>query len=439
VRHNFLVRLWAHRPWLAAVMAATATSTFVASAGSADGPLPASWKFWRYSRAIEVPVTAATRLVSVVLRQDVFPRAQENLADLRVIDDQGTETSWSLLLREGSKKSVNRNIRLRENSYLPGQYTQALLDLGESPAFHNAVEIETTEPNYIEWVQVAASDDAHQWRIVQHRAPIFHFQKDNQQGTRVVHYSENNARYLRLQIYETERQFPVTGAQVLDEVVEPPERVAIAATMTEDSPGPAGTTTWTFDLGTPNLAPEEVRFTAGPTEFSRAVDIENSQDKKGWEPSGYGEIYRFRQGESTREELAIVMYQNRKTRYWRVIVRNGNDTPVTGATPTLYMTPRHVVFEQQSGRNYRLLYGQSQASEAQYDLARRVSRKQMEAAVTAVLGPEAVNTDWADPRPWTEKYDVVLWLALGIAVVLLGFSALRSLRRSARGTEDKAA
>jgi hypothetical protein len=133
------------------------------------------------------------------------------------------------------------------------------------------------------------------------------------------------------------------------------------------------------------------------------------------------------------------MYQNRKTRYWRVIVRNGNDTPVTGATPTLYMTPRHVVFEQQSGRNYRLLYGQSQASEAQYDLARRVSRKQMEAAVTAVLGPEAVNTDWADPRPWTEKYDVVLWLALGIAVVLLGFSALRSLRRSARGTEDKAA
>ena len=432
--------MWANRLWLAAVIAAT--STFVASAGwasSVDRPLPASWKFWRYWRAIEIPVTAATRLVSVVLPQDVFPRAQENLGDVRVIDDQGTETSWSLLLREGSKKSVNRNIRLRENSYLPGQYTQALLDLGESPAFHNAVEIETTEPNYIDWVQVAASDDAHQWRIVQHRAPIFHFQKDNQQGTRVVHYSENNARYLRLQIYETERQFPVTGAQVLDEVVEPPERVAIAATMTQDSLGPPGTTTWTFDLGTPNLAPEEVRFTAGPTEFSRAVDIENSQDKKGWEPSGHGEIYRFRQGESTRAELAIVMDQNRRARYWRVIVRNGNDAPITGATPTLYMTPRHVVFEQQPGRNYRMLYGQSQARQAQYDLRRRVSRKQMEAAVTAELGPEAINTDWADPRPWTEKNDVVLWLALGIAVVLLGFSALRSLRRSATGTRDKTA
>jgi hypothetical protein len=133
------------------------------------------------------------------------------------------------------------------------------------------------------------------------------------------------------------------------------------------------------------------------------------------------------------------MYQSRAARYWRVTVRNGNDAPVPRAMPTLYMTPRHVVFEQQPGRSYRLLYGQSEAKQPQYDLARRVNAKQMEAAVAAGLGPEAINTDWADPRPWTEKYDVVLWLALGIAVVLLGYSALRSLRRSAAGTEDKSA
>ena len=328
-------------------------------------------------------------------------------------------------------------MRLRENSYVPGQYTQAVLDLGEGPEFHNAVEIETTEPNYIEWVQVAASDDGHHWRIVQDRAPIFHFQKGNQQGTRVVHYSENNARYLRLQIYETARQFPLTGAQVLDEVVVPAERVAIAAAMTQDAPALAGTTSWTVDLGTPNLTPEEVRFAAGPAEFSRTVDIESSHDKKHWEPCGHGEIYRFRQGESTREELSIGMYQSRGARYWRVILRNGNDAPVPGAAPALYMTPRHVVFEQQPGRSYRLLYGQSEAKQPQYDLARRVNAKQVEAAVAAGLGPEAINTDWADPRPWTEKYDVVLWLALGIAVVLLGFSAVHSLRRSTTGAGER--
>lgn len=406
-------------------------------ASVADAPLPAPWKFWRYSRTVEVPPTTATQLVSVVLPQDVFPRVLENLSDVRVIDDQGAEMPWTLLLREGSRKAANRNMLLRENSYVPGKFTQVLLDLGKGPEFHNAVEIETTESDYIEWVQVAASDDGHQWRIVQSRAPIFHFQKGNQQGTRVVHYSENNARYLRLQIYDTDRQFQVTGAQVLDEVVVPAERAAIAATMTQDSSASAGTTRWTVDLGTPNLAPEEVRFAADPGEFSRTVDVESSRDQKQWDPRGQGEIYRFRQGESVREELSIGLYVSQDARYWRVTVRNGNDAPVPGAIPTLYMTPRHIVFEQQPGRNYRLLYGQSEAKQPQYDLVRRVNLKQMEGAVAAGLGPEALNTDWADPRPWTEKYDVVLWLALGIAVVLLGYSALRSLRRSASGTGEK--
>ncbi len=94
------------------------------------------------------------------------------------------------------------------------------------------------------------------------------------------------------------------------------------------------------------------------------------------------------------------------------------------------MTPTHVVFDQQPGRAYRLLYGQSQAKEAQYDLARLVNPKQIEAAVAGRLGPEEINADWTDPRPSTEKHDVILWLVLGIAVILLGFSALRSLRRS---------
>ena len=142
------------------------------------------------------------------------------------------------------------------------------------------------------------------------------------------------------------------------------------------------------------------------------------------------EIYRFHQGDKVQEQLAVRTNGTSDRRFWRVAVLNGNDAPLSGAAPTLYMTPTHVVFDQQPGRAYRLLYGQSQAKEAQYDLARLVNPKQIEAAVAGRLGPEEINADWTDPRPWTEKYDVILWLVLGIAVILLGFSALRSLRRS---------
>jgi hypothetical protein len=155
-----------------------------------------------------------------------------------------------------------------------------------------------------------------------------------------------------------------------------------------------------------------------------------SADGREWEPSANGEIYRFHQGDKVQEQLAVRTNGPSDRRYWRVAVLNGNDAPLSRAAPTLYMTPTHVVFEQQPGRTYRLLYGQSQAREAQYDLARLVNAKQIEAAVAGRLGPEEINLDWTDPRPWTEKYDVVLWLVLGIAVILLGFSAVRSLRRS---------
>lgn len=48
----------------------------------------------------------------------------------------------------------------------------------------------------------------------------------------------------------------------------------------------------------------------------------------------------------------------------------------------------------------------------------------------AVLGPEGFTSNYADPRPFTQRHPNLLWLALGIAVVLLGYAALRALKGS---------
>ena len=93
------------------------------------------------------------------------------------------------------------------------------------------------------------------------------------------------------------------------------------------------------------------------------------------------------------------------------------------------MTPAHIVFEQQHGHSYRLIYGQSRAQPPEYDLARRTDAKQEDAAVVGDVGPEEENPDYVDPRPWTEKNRYFLWIVVGLAVLLLGYSAIRSLRR----------
>ena len=115
----------------------------------------------------------------------------------------------------------------------------------------------------------------------------------------------------------------------------------------------------------------------------------------------------------------------------RVEIVNGNDAPLIEGTPKLYITPQHIVFEQLPGRSYRLIYGQELEKAAQYDLGRRLDAAQLTAAAPAQLGPEEVNAGWVDPRPWTETHDIFLWLMLGIAVILIGYAAVRSLRKSA--------
>jgi Protein of unknown function (DUF3999) len=395
-------------------------------------PLPTAWAHWRYSRAIELPTVVAPQLVSVVIPQDVYTHVQPWLADIRVIDDRGEEVPFVRFTHEGAKTTKSLPTSLLENSFAPGLYTQLVLDTGSAAPFHNGVNIQTPEADFIEWIQVEASDDARTWRIVQERAPIFRFRKESRQGTQLVSYSDNNARYLRVRILDGRQKFFVTGASVVYEAVDPPERAAIVANAMLDSSAPAGKTVWQIDLGTAALNIKEVRFDVAPAEFSRTVEITTSEDGKDWFPFGSGEIYRFHQENIVREQLTVDVPSYTDRRFWRVAILNGNDAPLPGVTPTLYMTPRHVIFEQLPGRSYRLLYGQELAKTPAYDLERRLDAKMMDAAAPGQLRGEELNSAWSDPRPWTEKYDVVLWLALGIAVLLLGYSAIRSLRRSAQ-------
>jgi hypothetical protein len=423
---------------VASLMGAALLAAFAALA---DAPLPAAWKHWRYSRAIELPppdamssaATGRVRLAGVVLPADFYTHTNTRLADLRVIDDRGAEVPYVISQRTRSFRSSTLPSTLRENSFSAGAFTQLVLDAGAHAPFHNSVQIETGEADFIEWVQVEASDDGHVWRMVQQRAPIFRFRKDAHEGTQLVRYSENNAPCLRVRILDGARKFPVTGAEILQQTSEPAERVALQLGLIADAKQPAGRSVWSAELG--DVAPlvTEVRFdVSAPAEFIRSVDISSSVDRKDWDSLQSAEIYRYARGDAQQEQLAVAIDTSRgRSRSLRVEIVNGNDAPLRLAAPQLYITPQRIAFEEQAGRGYRLIYGQERAEGAEYDLVRRLSAAQLASVVAGQLGPEEVNTDWADPRPWTETHDSFLWLVLLAAVMLLWYAAVRSLRKSA--------
>jgi hypothetical protein len=410
--------------------AARAAAAICALAMLAASPLPVAWQHWKYSRPIELPVADSTRLVSLLLPQDVYWRAAPGLAELRVIDDSGAEVPYALHSPQGASQFVPAfTPGILENSFSPGNYTQIVLNLGNYNTFHNSVRIETYETEFMEWVEIDASDDTQVWRIVQERAPIFRFLQEGHAGTSVVRYSPNNGRYLRVRILDGSKRFPVYRVEIVANPVTKPEREPFDVKLLPAKPTSRNQSAWSADLGARSAPLREVRFQVGPGEFVREVTLQSSPDGSQWFFVGTGEIYRFTQANHECEQLSVPV-SGTPERYFRVGIANGNDKPLEGVIPTMYIAAQRIVFEQKPGRNYRLLYGQSEGKPPQYDLGRRVSQQQMDAAVAALAGPEEATTNWADPRPWTETHGFVIWIGVGFAVLLLGLTAIQSLRRT---------
>ncbi len=109
---------------------------------------------------------------------------------------------------------------------------------------------------------------------------------------------------------------------------------------------------------------------------------------------------------------------------------------MAGLVPELYETPRRIVFRQEPGRSYRVVYGHSRVSAPSYDLARLTDPKAIDAAAAGTLGPEAVNPDYVDPAPWTERHPILLWIVLAVVVLALGALAVRALQSTPSRAPD---
>jgi hypothetical protein len=293
--------------------------------------------------------------------------------------------------------------------------------------------VQTTESDFINWVEVAASDDAHQWRIVNARAPISRFRRENLEGNQTVRYSENNARYLRVRIQEAAHNFEVTGMEVFSSpsiaTESPAERGALlTALLLPDSNGASSQTQWTVDLGAAAIPIARFNFETTQAEFYRAVRLLNSTDQKEWQSVGGGEIHRFLANGKTEESLGVQCYEMWGPRFWRVEVLNANDAPLAEVHLSLTMPLRFVLFHPVQNRFYRLIYGNFRATAPQYDLARTLHMQANEVMAHLGLGAEEATSNYADPRPFTERHPNLLWIALGVAIVLLAYAALRALR-----------
>jgi hypothetical protein len=166
--------------------------------------------------------------------------------------------------------------------------------------------------------------------------------------------------------------------------------------------------------------------------FRRSVQVE---DTKG-APIVRGEISRVRIDRAgtriTNEELAVNVSgwsPDSSPGHLIITIDNGDNPPlaILGAEPL--SLERRVYFDPQGKAALRLYYGDEKLSAPVYDYARFFHLDA--SAVEAQLGPGAHNAQYTgrpDDRPWSERHMGILWVTMILAVLALGFLALRGLR-----------
>jgi hypothetical protein len=404
--------------------------------------LPNSWRSWRYSRSITgFPRTEQTP-ATIRLPFNLFAHSDAHGSDLRIINDRGQEVPYFLGVQQAQSETETFPSRILERSFVSGQFTQVVIRVTDKPVldeshgatveqlraepWFNTYRLTTPETDFMFWVETSVSDDAHQWRIIDARSPISRLRKHGLDGNQTVQFEGySNQRYLRLRIFDPDRQFQVDSVDILSRSSSEPQRLAIPGVFSSEPSRDATESRWCTDLSSSTLPISELESSTSQPEFYRAVRISTSDDRKEWSFRAAGEIYRFHQEGKLKESLRIA-FPETFARFWCVDFVNGNDRPLEGLGLDLRAIERSLTFPAEPDRMYTLIYGNRKASSPNYDFARIFDRKKV--VPLASLGPEEVTANYADPRPFTERHPNLLWAALVVAVVALAYTALRALR-----------
>jgi hypothetical protein len=395
-------------------------------------------RYFHYQRPVQLPADAAGQTCTV-LDPTTFAHASLGLADLRLYQDS-TEVPYVVHSAVAPATAPQSIAPLNLGQRKGKTVFDAQMPEGE----YSDLRLTVTGQNFLATVAVSGSqnESSPQTRIGSYT--IFDFAEQKLGRSTVLHLPKSNFRVLHFEIAGPLGPGRIEGLSAALAPPSEPKYLTVADTVHFTQKGRDSIAEFTVPAHVPV---DHIVFEppAEPVNFSRDVTVEVAEVPAQKEDapqnlsspaSSYGNLlrlHRVQEGHRIDEERLAVFPPERffdAPAHWTITVVNGDDAPIRFAHVRLEMLERDVCFESAARASYVLYYGDAALALPRYDYARWFALQPT--AAVAVLGPETVNAAYQqrpDQRPFTERHPVLLWVALIVVILLLGFIALRSARR----------
>lgn len=405
-----------------------------------NGPVKPEMKYFRYERPVE-NTPQSTGQACVAIRPGVFVHAARGLADLRLY--RGSVETPYILRRAEPAAHGEQAVALVNLGRRGGETVfDAAMPAGE----YSDVALDVTGQNFIATVKVTGSQTQMGGAPTQIGAyTIFDLTREKLGRSTVLHLPRSDFRFLHFRIDGPIAPEQMKGLKVLRVAASQPRYVTVAESSDVEQKGRESVIRFTVPA---HIPVDRVVFVPGasPTDFSRDVRIRvqpvapakaSDAEAQAGPFDAYGNvlrIHRVEQGHRLNEERLSVAAPGGvpyKAARWTVTMDNGDDAPIALRAVRLEMVERDVCFHAEGGAEYTLYYGDSALTAPQYDYA-TLFVPQPNAAM-AKLGPEVENPAYEprpDTRPFSERHPGLLWAALVVVILLLGWVAVRSAKHA---------
>jgi hypothetical protein len=372
---------------------------------------------FRYQRGL----APASPRGPVVFEPDgpLFAHSRGDFADLRVLDARGQQVPWRPAPLPPT--AVPRRITAL-NSGRHGPYAVALLDLGPERSVRDRLALEIPDENFVGRAEVLGSDrrDGPFTRL---SATEIYDLRGGAQPARstVAVLPPTDFRYLMVRAAGVDR---IDGATVSGGGEQPPLIARHPRSASREEHG--SRTEITLDFGYRNFPIDEVVVEARTARYDRPIEILGSNDGRRFVPVAAAEISGFPGSRPAPIGL------NAQYRFLRIVVENGDDSPLAGIRTAAWSQSRALVVQGGRPGPYTLLYGNPAEVAPDYDYARLPAEVLgLDRAFTARLSAEHQNPEYEPPpdtRSFSARHPETIAAALALAALALGGVGLLALR-----------